>query len=66
VTPMISLFGMRERSGGSARKRNLFTPTGSGPTRTESSSWSYSLLKTLVPARTALSRSTTYEVAEPT
>ena len=44
MTPMISLLGMRDRSGGSARNSNLFTPTGMGPTRTESSSWSCSLL----------------------
>lgn len=44
MTPRISLFGMRARFGGSASKMNLFTPTGMGPTRRESSSWSCSEL----------------------
>ncbi|KAG9526834.1 hypothetical protein KCV07_g421, partial [Aureobasidium melanogenum] len=44
VTPRMSLLGMRLRSGGSASKTNLLTPTGMGPTRRESSSWSYSEL----------------------
>lgn len=39
---------MRLRSGGSASKMNLLTPTGMGPTRRESSSWSYSELGTRV------------------
>jgi hypothetical protein len=38
VTPMISLLGMRDRSGASALNWNLLTPMGRGPTRTESSS----------------------------
>jgi hypothetical protein len=41
VTPMISASGMRFVSGESASKTNLLTPTGMGPTRRESSSWSY-------------------------
>lgn len=45
MTPRISVVGMRRRSGGSASKMNLFTPTGMGPTRRESSSWSCSDLR---------------------
>lgn len=44
VTPKISVAGMREVFGGSASKTNLLTPTGMGPTRSESSSWSCSEL----------------------
>lgn len=45
MTPRISDGGMRLRSGASASKMNLLTPTGMGPTRRESSSWSCSELK---------------------
>lgn len=70
VTPMISLLGMRERSGASAQKRNLLMPTGTGPTRTESSSWSYSLLKAYLLALRSGGHGSggrvAHEVAEPT
>lgn len=45
MTPRISVVGIRRRSGGSASKMNLLTPTGIGPTRRESSSWSCSDLR---------------------
>ncbi len=45
VTPMMSVAGMRAVLGGSASKRNLLTPTGMGPTRRVSSSWSWSELE---------------------
>lgn len=44
VTPRISVAGMLAVFGGSASKMNLLTPTGMGPTRSESSSWSCSEL----------------------
>ncbi len=44
VTPSISDVGIRLRSGASASKMNLLTPTGIGPTSKESSSWSCSEL----------------------
>lgn len=44
VTPRISVAGMCAVLGGSASKMNLLTPTGMGPTRSESSSWSCSEL----------------------
>lgn len=37
----MSASGIRDVSGASASKMNLLTPTGTGPTRSESSSWSY-------------------------
>jgi hypothetical protein len=45
VTPIISDGGRFDKLGGSASNRNLLTPMGIGPTRRESSSWSYSELK---------------------
>jgi hypothetical protein len=45
VTPRISVAGMLAVFGGSASKMNLLTPTGMGPTRRESSSWSCSELE---------------------
>jgi hypothetical protein len=68
VTPRISVAGMREVFGGSASKTNLLTPTGMGPTRRESSSWSCSELyhvSVMLATLAALSPGT-YEVAEPT
>ena len=44
VTPTISVFGILDKSGASASKRNLLTPTGTGPTRRESRTWSCSVL----------------------
>lgn len=41
MTPRTSASGMRLVSGASASKMNLLTPTGMGPTRRVSSSWSY-------------------------
>lgn len=67
VTPMISLLGMRARSGGSARNWNLLIPIGRGPTRTESSSWSYSFLERVSQVGVQLVASqSTHEVADPT
>jgi hypothetical protein len=64
VTPKISASGIRLVSGGSASKMNLLTPTGMGPTSSESSSWSCSSLELL--ARTPRLSEKTYEVADPT
>ena len=44
MTPRISESGIRLRLGESASKMNLLTPTGTGPTSRESSSWSCSEL----------------------
>lgn len=49
VTPTISVFGILVRSGASASKVNLLTPTGTGPTRSESKTWSCSELSLVSP-----------------
>lgn len=45
VTPKISVEGMLAVLGGSASKTNLLVPAGTGPTSSESSSWSCSALE---------------------
>lgn len=66
MTPRISASGIRLVFGGSASKTNLFTPTGMGPTRRESSSWSCSSLVLLDVSLSLESEGDAYEVADPT
>jgi hypothetical protein len=40
VTPRISLSGMEDALGGSACRMNLLMPTGMGPTKISSRTWS--------------------------
>jgi hypothetical protein len=41
VTPKISLSGIEDALGGSACRMNLLIPTGTGPTRISSRTWSW-------------------------